>query len=208
MGKYKFARVTGGGIFENIDLYGRINEEKFLVLGCKDEDQERFYQAILEDDNKNQVHGFKNVEEVKQYWEESGDMFLTFKEGDFKIVEERQYYWSFDKDCELWSEWEYSIEDCIRQANASNDNKYEYVYIGVLEEHIPRLDGISIIEDLVDQADSDFSDGVDDWLQNVKKVDIEEFENDLNEILIKWLMKVDQMPEFGEIVDIKQYKLY
>lgn len=88
--KYKFARVTGGECFEHlkdIDLYGRINkEEEFLVLGCRDEDQERFYQAILEEDNQNQVHGFKNIEDVKKYWEEDGDMFLTLKKGEYKIV--------------------------------------------------------------------------------------------------------------------------
>lgn len=93
MGKYKFARVTGGECFEHlkdIDLYGRTDGKKFYVFGCKDEDQERFYKGILEFDNRNQIHGFKSIEEVKEYWEESGDMFLTIEEGQYEIVEEKK----------------------------------------------------------------------------------------------------------------------
>lgn len=89
MKKYGYARVTSGELFnylKDIDLYGRTDGKDFFVFGCKTVDEERFYKGILELDIQTQVHGFKNIEDVRQYWEEDGgDMFLTLKEGEYEL---------------------------------------------------------------------------------------------------------------------------
>jgi NADPH-dependent curcumin reductase CurA len=84
------ARVTGGNLHEhlkNIDIVGRIDDcGDFIVFGCKKEDEERFYKAILEYDKKVNVQGFETVEQVREWWEEEADMQMYIDKGDFEMV--------------------------------------------------------------------------------------------------------------------------
>lgn len=90
MYKLSIVRVVGGDLFEylkDIDIVGRVDEDgDFRVFGCKDEDQDRFYQGILAYDKSDPVQGFETVEDVKEWWEEVADMILCVDKGDFKIV--------------------------------------------------------------------------------------------------------------------------
>lgn len=89
--KARFAKVVSGKLYEylkDIEIFGREDEtEDFIVFGCKDEDQERFYQGILEYDKITKVQDFETIEDVKEWWEDGGDMMLYIDKGDFEIVE-------------------------------------------------------------------------------------------------------------------------
>ena len=85
------AKVTGGELYEylkDIDLFGRVTEEnKFIVFGCKEADQERFYKGLLEYDKVTDMQGFKTVKQVKRWWEEEADMQLYVEAGAFEVIE-------------------------------------------------------------------------------------------------------------------------
>ena len=89
--KICFARITKGDLYEHlkeIDIFGRLTEDgEFVVYGCKNEDQPRFYQGILDYDKETDIQGFETVEQVKEWWEEEADMLLHISKGDFEIVE-------------------------------------------------------------------------------------------------------------------------
>lgn len=86
-----FVRVIGGELFDylkDIDIFGRITEEEdFIVFGCRNEDQGRFYKGILEYDKSTEIVGFETVEEVKDWWEDGSDMLMHIEKGAFDVVE-------------------------------------------------------------------------------------------------------------------------
>ena len=94
----EFARIIKGDLFEHlkdIDICGRLDETgEFVIYGCKDEDQGRFYKGILSYDKVTEINGFETIEEVKEWWEEEADMLLYVSKDDFEIVDEpmQKYY--------------------------------------------------------------------------------------------------------------------
>lgn len=86
-----YARVISGELYDHlkdVDVVGRVDESgDFVVWGCKDDDQLKFYQGILEYDKKTKIQGFRTIEQVKQYWEELGDMLLYIDKGDYILVD-------------------------------------------------------------------------------------------------------------------------
>ena len=89
--KGTFVRIVNGNLqqyLKNIDIYGRIDESgKFVVWGCKNIDQPRFYKALLDMDKADPVQGWETVEEVKDWWENEADMLLWIDEGCFEEIE-------------------------------------------------------------------------------------------------------------------------
>jgi hypothetical protein len=85
------AKITGGELYEylkDIDLLGIVTEEnEFVIFGCKDKDQDRFYKGLLEYDKVTDIQGFKTVKQVKRWWEEEADMQLYVEAGAFKVIE-------------------------------------------------------------------------------------------------------------------------
>jgi hypothetical protein len=88
--KIVFARVISGELHEflkDIDIVGRVDDlGDFVVFGCRNEDQPRFYQGILDYDKKTEIQGFETVEQVKEWWEECADMLLYIDKGDYELV--------------------------------------------------------------------------------------------------------------------------
>lgn len=91
--KVCFVRITGGELHEylkDIDIVGSPRENgEFVIYGCKDEDQPRFYQGLLHYDKKTGVQGWETVEDVAEWWKEP-DMLLVMSKGDYEIVAEQQ----------------------------------------------------------------------------------------------------------------------
>ena len=89
--KIIMAKVVSGHTYQylkDIEVVGRVDEEgDLIVFGCKDIDQPRFYQALLDIDKADSVHGWETVEEVKSWWEEELDMLLYIEKGKFEIVD-------------------------------------------------------------------------------------------------------------------------
>jgi hypothetical protein len=89
--KIAFARVISGDLYDylkDVDIAGRVDESgDFVIWGCKDEDQPKFYRGILEYDKKTEIQGFQTIEQVKEYWEEMADMLLYIAKGDYILVD-------------------------------------------------------------------------------------------------------------------------
>ena len=87
-----FTRATSGEMYEHlkdIDLFGRVTDTgDFILYGCRNEDQEKFYQGLLDYDKKTDIQGWETVADVKEYWEEGADMLLRIDKGCFEIVEQ------------------------------------------------------------------------------------------------------------------------
>lgn len=87
--KMCFARIIGGELqddLKNIDIFGFLRENgEFAIYGCKDDDQHRFYQGLLNYDKKTGVQGWETVEDVAEWWKEP-DMLLVVNKGDYELV--------------------------------------------------------------------------------------------------------------------------
>ena len=91
-------KITGGELYpylKDITLIGRIETEEdwgakdnFYIFGCKDEDQQKFYNGILEFDKLTKTQGFKTTRDVEEFWLDGCDgMVLFVKNGDYVVIE-------------------------------------------------------------------------------------------------------------------------
>lgn len=98
--KLCFARIIGGELkddLKDIDIFGFLRENgEFAIYGCRDDDQPRFYQGLLNYDKKTGVQGWKTVEDVAEWWKEP-DMLLVLNKGDYKMVRKEEE--NNEKDC-------------------------------------------------------------------------------------------------------------
>lgn len=83
-------RITSGELLpflHDVIIWGGIHTDRFVIYGCHSRHEDRFYQGILEYDKSNQIQGFETVEEVKHYWEETGDMTLVLEHDEYEEIE-------------------------------------------------------------------------------------------------------------------------
>lgn len=118
-----------------------------------------------------------------------------------------RYYWSFDKDEEIWNHSEERIEDCIEEAKLNNWRGCKSVFIGELEDYIPVIDAINIIEELQEEAYNECGECSETWLDAINHKQTESLEERLNDALQKWLEETNNQPNFGKVTKIKCYDL-
>lgn len=90
-------------------------------------------------------------------------------------------------------------EDAIKDATIeAKESGYWKFFIGkTTEPTIPSIDVVCLLENLALEAIQDLSDGVgDEYLDNVTKEHGEELEEQLNEVLHKWLEKYGYKPDW------------
>jgi hypothetical protein len=85
------AKIISGPLcahFEGIEIaVFDINEKnEYVILGCSAENEDRFYKGLLSYDIETNVHGFRTIEDAKEYWCVTGDMFLNVKKEDCEVV--------------------------------------------------------------------------------------------------------------------------
>lgn len=76
---------------KGVDLFGRIAENgDFVIYGCANDESvmDAFYKGILAYDQADAIHGFETVADVKEYWEECGDMLLMLNSGEYEIIKQ------------------------------------------------------------------------------------------------------------------------
>lgn len=116
-----------------------------------------------------------------------------------------KYYWNFNQDEEVWHNSEDTIENCIEEAKQNcEEGEHEFVYIGVIQNHVPVIDGEYIVDYLRDQAYDECGECCDGWLDGA---DEESLETKLNEVLQQWLEETKQQPSFGRFSEIYCYEL-
>jgi len=89
--RFNTVNVIGGELFpylKDILLIGRIQKENkdFIVYGCLTGEEEKIYEGLLKYELKTGTMGFEDVQEVKAYWENDGDMLLIIENGEYEIL--------------------------------------------------------------------------------------------------------------------------
>lgn len=122
-----------------------------------------------------------------------------------------KYYWNFDKDEEEWYHAEDTIAACIREAKEYNreieKESYRFVFIGELENHVPYMDAISILESLEESAYDECGESSEGWLDAVSEEEKESLEEKLNTALQEWLKETNNQPSFGRLSEIYCYDM-
>jgi hypothetical protein len=122
-----------------------------------------------------------------------------------KVRNNMKYFWSFNKDDTIWNGGVNSVEQCIEEAREERKDE-EFVFIGELEKHTPKIDAYWIIEYLLDTAYEECGEVAEGWLV-LSKDEMESLEIALNEALKKWLVENNQETYFGAVKNIRRYRL-
>lgn len=88
-----FAKIIKGDLHKHLKdvvIFGGIYPERFVIYGCHSKHEDKFYQGIFDYDKEHPCHHFENVNEVKRYWEEYGDMSLIVSNDEYEEVIESE----------------------------------------------------------------------------------------------------------------------
>ena len=123
-----------------------------------------------------------------------------------------KFSWSFDEDAEIWYASGESVKDCLAQAEADNaveGNKYQVVYIGENVQIAVHVDVEAMLDTLEDNLYDLAGDAADGWsAYELKKQDeLNELAALIDPIVMDWLKKYREEPDFYTIENIKQYPL-
>ena len=122
-----------------------------------------------------------------------------------------KYYWSFDKNAEMWYESGESVEDCISQARAMNDSDYKAVYVGESAPFVPseHLNVDVLLDDLEEQAYEFAGEAAEDWrtYEYKKREEMEELTTAVSKVVEDWLRKYGRYPTFCCIESVAEYSL-
>jgi uncharacterized protein YggL (DUF469 family) len=139
-------------------------------------------------------------------------VFTTTRRGGIEVS---NYYWSFKKDKEVYTESNDTIEQCIKEANEYNDfdvkhgsKSMEVVYIGkAIPFMIPVVDSECIFETFRDHAYDECGEASEDWLSGVSKEESSNLDEKLTEVIKKWMEETNNKPSFCTFESIDTYDL-
>lgn len=99
-------------------------------------------------------------------------------------------------------------EECIKDANeeAVEDGKNEFL-IGETFEPDTSIDTEYLLEIVGDRAYDDVGEVAEDYLRNVKKEDLKELDQELNEVFDKWKKKYGYEASFYHVGNIETIKV-
>lgn len=123
-----------------------------------------------------------------------------------------KYYWSFDREDEVWTNSGETIEECLEQAREESRGKYKTVYIAEsvpfeIKEHM-NVD--AILEDLEQRAYDFAGEAAESWQpsRDMKYPETIELERALGSLLENWLNEHGYAPRFGRLENTAEYDLY
>ena len=119
-------------------------------------------------------------------------------------MDKKQYAWSFSENSVFDSYYE-TIEECLKEARESNEDNEMIVFIGESAEYKSLIDGITIIEQMQEDADKELQEIAENFLEDVSREQIKELEDGLNKVYHEWLTK--HHLELGYITEIEKYNL-
>jgi len=117
------------------------------------------------------------------------------------------YYWSYDKDAEIYTNSADTIEECIAEANKDKYMGADAIYIGELEEYVPYIFGSDLIDMVAEAAYNECGECAETWLENIEKEESKDLEEKLNEVFSKWMADHSRTVFFGKVINVKRYSL-
>lgn len=125
-----------------------------------------------------------------------------------KMKDTKQYTYSFDG--EYWEHEVFdSLEECLEAVK--NDEEYsktESYYIGEAIDYEISIDANEILCMIEEQTSSDVGDAADNWIADVEDIHmgyVKILEDDITNVVNKWLKKHHCLPDFKNIKNIKEY---
>lgn len=127
-----------------------------------------------------------------------------------------KYYWSFDRDQEIYTHGADSIECCIKEAReydefeveAFKHEKRKVVYIGETQVYaMPVVDSETIFENFRECAADDCGEASEDWLFNHSNEQQAELDEKLTKVVSDWIKETGQEPTFCTFKHISTYDL-
>lgn len=121
-----------------------------------------------------------------------------------------RYTWSTGEDLDNFSEDYDTIEDCIKEAKDVGCKAGSVIYIGMTTE--PNIRGVElsdILEKVHDNICDDMGEVAEEWYiedEHIADPKIyQKYEDDINDLIIKYIEEIGMRPDFKEIVDIKPF---
>jgi len=123
----------------------------------------------------------------------------------------KQYTWESELNKEMWQHDCFnSPTDCILDAVENYGYKSgETIYIGVTVDFGINVDATDVLEKLEEEA-YEFAESAEDWNTfNYKedKKELDELSEQLSDVIIKWLEKHNNMPNFYQVIDVQPFKI-
>ena len=121
-------------------------------------------------------------------------------------MDNKQYTWRW-ANSERFSSSLDSINECLEEARAENDENYKRVYIGIVTEVDIRVDADDVIENIQNRVYSEHGEVAEEYLDDVTKEQLNELDEALNKVFNEWKDKYKFEPNFFTVEEIKEYDL-
>jgi len=126
---------------------------------------------------------------------------------------ENEFCWNFNELDEIWfNDTHGTIEECIAEAVAQNEDGRRFVYVGECVPYKVHCSIISILEDIATDAIDQCGEVAEDWEPYDLGKDgldgsLDELENAITDLVVNWLSKKKRLPVFSSIKNVKKYPL-
>jgi regulator of extracellular matrix RemA (YlzA/DUF370 family) len=127
-----------------------------------------------------------------------------------------KYYWSFNREQEIYRNGADTIKECIDEARKDNElhhrmyGRYvnEFIYIGESELYLlPVVSSDIILEQFRENAYDNCGEAAEDWLFSHSREQEVELDERLTEVMVKWIKETGQEPSFLKFKSIKKYSI-
>lgn len=83
-------------------------------------------------------------------------------------------------------------------------NRYQF-YVGQISNMnlVPSVDVDRVIDDIAENVYWEVGEAAEDYLNDVRKEDLSELEDKLNEVLLEWMKKHNYSPEYFRVANIE-----
>lgn len=119
------------------------------------------------------------------------------------------YAFSFDKNEGFADKYD-SIDKCIEEAKQTYGYQHfgeEYVYIGEYVQFNAKIDVQGALGEISQCAYDDCGEIAEEYLYDVEEEQLKELDIEINKIFKRWLEKYNYNPNFGNVINVKRYKL-
>jgi hypothetical protein len=122
-------------------------------------------------------------------------------------MSEKWTYNVFDDD--IWSNDDYETkEDAIKHGReAALNEENDCFFVGQIVPFIPSINAYAVLDGISENACEECGESGHDYLTCVDKKDVEKLEEQLNEVLNKWLIDTGNEPYFWKIETIQKIEI-
>lgn len=119
----------------------------------------------------------------------------------------RRYFWSFDKYEDFYTNFAYTVSECLEVAKIEAEEGDRFVYIAEGVTYKPSIDVGYIFDQLTEDACIEFQTVGESWFDNISEAKTEELRDGLNNVLLAWLQDLGIFQDFYSLNNHQVYDL-